>query len=412
MVQTKPMPKSDSQTVIARCRQLAAVSEMPHGTFRTFLSPAMKRCYEIVSEWMKNAGMAVRVDDAGNLRGLRAGVQPGKRTLVMGSHLDTVRDAGAFDGTLGVMMAIAVAESCKGSQVPFDIEVIGFSEEEGVRFGVPFIGSRALAGLLDEQTLQRSDSAGITIAQAIRNFGLEPRHIPAVAVGTALGYIEFHIEQGPVLEAAGEAVGIVESIAGQNHATVKFIGSANHAGTTPMRLRRDALTAAAEWIIVVERCARSTPGLVATTGKIDALPGVSNVIAAEVTLSLDVRHAADDARVGAYDAMRGAATEIAARRGLLLQWEDSLSLRTVRMDPMLTEELEGASPPGVRRMVSGAGHDAMIIAPHIPSTMLFLRTPGGISHHPAENVLPEDVELALQIGRRFVESLSARSSRS
>jgi allantoate deiminase len=404
------MPKPDSQTLIARCRELAAVSEMPHGTCRTFLSSAMKCCYDVVAEWMKSAGLSVRVDAAGNIRGVRAGIEPGKRTFVMGSHLDTVRDAGAFDGILGVVMAIAVAEDCQGSSLPFDIEVIGFSEEEGVRFGMPFIGSRALVGLLDEKTLQRSDSAGITIAQAIRDFGLDPAHLSNAAVRNPFGFLEFHIEQGPVLEDAGEAVGIVESIAGQNHATVRFIGSANHAGTTPMRLRRDALTAAAEWLVAVERRAQSTPALVATTGKIDALPGVGNVIAGEVTMSLDVRHGGDDVRAVACHELRGVATEIAAKRGLRLVWEDSLSLKTVRMDRLLTEALQAASPAGVRRMVSGAGHDAMILAPHIPSAMLFVRTPGGISHHPAETVLPEDVALALQIGHRFIEHLSVRSS--
>jgi allantoate deiminase len=404
------MPNPDSQTVIARCRELAAVSEMPHGTFRTFLSPAMKRCYEVVAEWMKNSGLAVRIDAAGNLRGVRAGIEPGKRTFVMGSHLDTVRDAGAFDGILGVVMAIALTGGFADSRLPFDIEVIGFSEEEGVRFGVPFIGSRALVGLLDEQTLQRSDSVGVTIAQAIRDFGLDPAHLSNAAVRNPLGFLEFHIEQGPVLEDAGEAVGIVESIAGQSHATVRFIGCANHAGTTPMRLRRDALTAAAEWMVAVERCAQSTPALVATVGKIAALPGVSNVIAAEAIVSLDVRHADDVVRARACHELRAAAAEIAEKRGLQLLWDDSLSLNTVRMDPLLTEALQAASPAGVRRMVSGAGHDAMILAPHIPSAMLFLRTPGGISHHPAENVCPEDVDLALQIGHRFIECMSVGNS--
>jgi len=404
--------KQDSQTVIARCRELAAISEMSGGTLRTFLSPAMKRCYEVVGEWMKSAGMTITVDSAGNLRGFRPGTEPGKRVLLMGSHLDTVRDAGAFDGILGVVLAIAIVESFQGRLLTFDTEVIGFSDEEGVRF-VPFIGSRALVGSLDERTLKRTDRAGITIARAISDFGLDPGNIPQVVLTTpTLGFLEFHIEQGPVLEAAGESVGIVESIAGQNHANVKFVGSANHAGTTPMRLRHDALAAAAQWIAVVEQTARATPNLVATVGEINAQPGISNVIPGEVKMSLDVRHADNAARQRAFDGMRDAATEIAHQRGLKLLWTDARSLQTVRMDETLTGLVAAAAPKGTRRMTSGAGHDAMILAPHIPSAMLFLRSPGGVSHHPAESVLPEDVDLALAIGHRFIESMSTEYKQS
>jgi allantoate deiminase len=397
--------KQDSQTVIARCRELAAISEMSGGTFRTFLSPAMRRCYEVIGEWMKRAGMTVRLDPAGNLRGLRAGLHPGKGVLLMGSHLDTVRDAGAFDGILGVILAIAIVENLQPEPLPFDLEVIGFCEEEGVRY-VPFIGSRALIGTLDEQTLKQTDSAGITMADAITNFGLDPAEIPKAALKTpALGFLEFHIEQGPVLDAAGESVGIVTSIAGQNHALVKFVGSANHAGTTPMHLRRDALSAAAQWIVTVEDSARSTPGLVATIGQISLQPSISNVIPGEVTMSLDVRHAENQVRIAGLNAIHQSAKEISHQRGLELLWTDGLKMNTVQMDDNLTGILSAASPEGTRRMASGAGHDAMILAPHIPSAMLFLRSPGGISHHPSETVLPRDVDLALEIGQRFIESM-------
>ncbi len=400
------VPKPDSRTVIARCRELAAVSEMAGGTFRTFLSPAMRRCYEMVGQWMKNSGMTVRVDAAGNLRGVLPGAESGKRVFCMGSHLDTVRDAGAFDGILGVVMAISLVGNYVQNRLPFDIEVIGFSDEEGVRF-VPFIGSRALVGGLDDETLQRTDSAGISVAQAIRDFGLEPNNLPAAAFALApLGFVEFHIEQGPVLEAAGESVGVVESIAGQNHANVKFIGCANHAGTTPMHLRRDALAAAAQWIAVVEQTARATPHLAATVGEINVEPGISNVIPGEARMSLDVRHADNETRQMSFDGLHQAAAEIARQRGLTLRWTDARSLNTVQLDKSLTGRLAAAAPKGVRRMVSGAGHDAMILAPHIPAAMLFLRSPGGMSHHPAETVLPEDVDLALEIGCRFIESLS------
>jgi len=400
------VPETGSQTVIARCRELAAISDTADGTCRTFLSPAMRRCYEVVSGWMTRVGMSVRLDAAGNLRGVLPGVEPGKRVFMLGSHLDTVRDAGPFDGILGVVIAIAIAESSNGKRLPFDLEVIGFSDEEGVRF-VPFLGSRALAGTLDEETLKRTDHAGITMAQAIRDFGLQPADIPKLAItASALAFLEFHIEQGPVLDDAMESVGIVESIAGQSHARIKFIGSANHAGTTPMLRRHDALAAAAEWIGFVERIARSTPGLVATIGEVELRPGVSNVIPGEVQVSLDLRHAENQARQQAFDSLLHAAGEIARQRGLTALPTHARSLQTISMNEALTQRLAAAAPKDTRRMVSGAGHDAMILAPHIPTAMLFLRSPGGISHHPSETVLPEDVDLALEIGGRFIESLS------
>jgi allantoate deiminase len=400
------VPKPDSQTVIARCRELAAISEMTGGTLRTFLSPVMRRCYDIVGEWMKSAGMTVSVDAAGNLRGTLAGTDPGKRVFVMGSHLDTVRAAGAFDGVLGVLMAIAIAGNYPPNRLPFDLEVIGFSEEEGVRFGIPFIGSKAVAGLLDEATLHRTDTAGVSIAQAIRDFGLDPNRLPDAAFCTPpIGFLEFHIEQGPILDNAGESVGIVEAIAGQSRASAKFIGSANHAGTTPMPLRRDSLAATAQWIAAVEQIAQTTTGLVATNGKIEVQPNVSNVIPGEATLSLDVRHDKDEVRNRACEDMRRAAAEIARSRGLAMAWTDLLSQPAVRLHASLTNILAAVAPSDTRRMVSGAGHDAMILAPHIPTAMLFLRSPGGISHHPAESVLPEDVDLALEIGCRFIESI-------
>ena len=389
------VPKQDSQTVIARCRELASISDMSGGTFRPFLSPAMKRCYEVVGAWMKAAGMHVRIDAAGNLRAIRHG---GNRVLILGSHLDTVRDAGGFDGILGVILAIALVENLD-HPLPFDIEIIGFSEEEGVRFSIPFIGSRALVGTLDEQTV-------CTIAPAIREFGLDPAQIPAAKLTKLpLGFLEFHIEQGPILESAGESVGIVDAIAGQTRATVKFTGSANHAGTTPMHLRRDALAGAAQWISAVEFLASTTPHLVATNGKIELQPNVGNVIAAEVALSLDVRHSDDNVRENACAALRESGNQIAEQRKLKLSWTETLQQKSVPLDQSLTRALAAVAPAGTRRMTSGAGHDAMILAPYIPSAMLFLRSPGGISHHPAENVLPEDVDLALSIGRRFIESM-------
>ncbi len=274
---------------------------------------------------------------------------------------------------------------------------MGFSEEEGVRFGFPFIGSLALIGEL------RLD--GTPIADAIRAFGLDPDELPlAVAREPALGYLEFHIEQGPVLESLGAPLGVVETIAGQTRLELTFEGRAGHAGTTPMHLRRDAIAGAAEWIVTVEAEARGIADLVATVGRIDVWPGASNVIAGAAKLSLDVRHRDDTVRRDAAVRLIAAAENIARRRDLLVTTEMRMEQPAVAMDPSLTDILARAAG-APHRVVSGAGHDAMIVARRMPAAMLFLRSPGGLSHHPDESVLPEDVDAALTAGMNFLEEL-------
>src|SRR5713101_6740831 len=269
-----------AEKVIARCRKLASFSEDAVGTRRTFLSAPMHDCHREVSSWMKTLGMIVSVDAVGNLRGFYPGTSPGAPRIVMGSHLDTVPNAGAYDGILGVVLAVALVESLDGMKRPFGIEVIGFSEEEGVRFGVPFIGSRALVGRVDEELLNHKDERGISVRKTIQDFGLNPNEISRAALtDDVLGYIEFHIEQGPVLESLGRPLGAVEAIVGQNRLEFTFSGQANHAGTTPMNLRHDALAAAAEWIVAIETLARQRADLVATVGFLEAKPGATNVIA-------------------------------------------------------------------------------------------------------------------------------------
>src|SRR6266581_4348867 len=242
---------------MARCQKLASFSEDAGGTRRTFLSAPMRDCHREVSSWMKALGMTVSVDAVGNLRGVYAGTSPEAPRIMLGSHLDTVPNAGAYDGVLGVVLAVALIESLNGRRLPFGIEVAGFSEEEGVRFGVPFIGSRALVGRLDFELLSRKDESGVSVRKAIENFELNPDEIPEASLrDDVLGYVEFHIEQGPVLENRGCPLGVVEAIVGQDRLEFTFYGRANHAGTTPMHLRRDALAAAAEWILDVENVAR------------------------------------------------------------------------------------------------------------------------------------------------------------
>ena len=396
--------------VVARCQRLARFSEDEDSIRRTFLSAAMRDCYAEITNWLSAAGAKVSLDAAGNLRGYYPGAESAAPRLLMGSHLDTVPNAGAYDGVLGVVLVVALLEALDGRRLPFGIEVIGFSEEEGVRFGTPFIGSRALVGGLDTELLRCRDRNGVSVEEAIEEFGLLPADIPQAALQqNCLGYIEFHIEQGPVLENLGCPLAAVDAIVGQNRLEFIFSGRANHAGTTPMHLRRDALAGAAEWTTAVESLALSTPGLVATVGLIEANPGAINIIAGEVRATLDLRHASDSARAKALEEVTGTAERIAARRALSLTWRTLLAQRAVRMDRFLVDQIEqairktGYEP---QRMASGAGHDAMILAEKVPAAIIFLRTPGGISHDPAESVHLEDVASALDCGVHLLEQLA------
>lgn len=398
------------QNVIDRCRLLAQLSEEPGFTTRTFLSEPMHQVHAQVRTWMEQAGMTVAIDHVGNIRGVYPANSSNAPRLFIGSHLDTVPHAGAFDGILGVVLGVALIERFAGHRLPFSIEVIGFSEEEGVRYGVPFIGSRAFIGDVDSELLAK-------IAPAISAFGLDPSRIGEARVGTdALGYLEFHIEQGPVLESLDLPLGVVETISGQSRFDVHFEGKANHAGTTPMNLRRDALAGAAEWIGTVEHEARATPGAVATVGRLAVSPGAvspgaGNVIPGSVETSLDVRHAQDAVRHDLVARLLRRAQQIAARRCLTVSWEQRLDQPAVAMDSVLTELLARAvahTGRPVHRMSSGAGHDAMIVARRMPAAMLFLRSPGGISHHPDESVLAEDAGAALEAGTRFLDELERR----
>ena len=399
-----------AEQVIARCLRLASFSEDADSTRRTFLSPPTHDCHCEIARWAGPLGIKVRIDAAGNLRGVYPAAQPNAPTFLIGSHLDTVPNAGAYDGILGVVLAVTLLEELKGRRLPFAIEILGFSEEEGVRFGTPFIGSRALVGRLDQQLLNIRDARGVSVLKAIKDFGLSPEEIPQAELeNDALGYLEFHIEQGPVLESLDQPLAAVEAIAGQSRMEFTFSGRSNHAGTTPMHLRRDAVAAAAEWIGTVERVAHEISGLVATVGKIGVKPGAANVIAAEAQLTLDVRHSSDDIRTRAVADLIDHAQGIAQRRGLSVRHDTMLSQHAVALDPFLKGEIEkailkaGCKP---HRMVSGAGHDAMILAERVPSAMIFLRTPGGISHDPAETVLVEDVEKAIQCGLHLLDRLA------
>jgi allantoate deiminase len=392
--------REQADQVIARCRYLAEFTEEPGQIKRTFLSPAMRNCMHAVQGWMNAAGMAVETDAAGNLRGRYAGTTG--TCLMIGSHLDTVPNSGAFDGVLGVMLGLALVEALNGEQLPFSIELIGFSEEEGVRYRLPFIGSRALVGRLEPELLTVQDDNGISLAGALTSFGLDPRKIPSCRLSEDVaGFLEFHIEQGIVLESEDLSLGVVQAIAGQNRAEITFTGRASHAGTTPMRLRKDAVAGAAEWVCEVERVALDTGGLVATVGDLRTHPGAGNIVAGQLRASLDVRHADDAVRHRAVKTLLAKAGAIASRRGLTVASSMLMDQPAVAMDPaMCTMAAEAIRSLGITplSMVSGAGHDAMIMAERVPAAMIFLRSPGGISHHPEESVRPQDVENALASG--------------
>ena len=402
-----------AQRAIAECKLIATMTEEPGRTTRRFLTPPVRQVHNHLRARMQALEMNISVDAVGNLRGLWQPPGSGAKRLVIGSHIDTVPDAGAYDGVLGVTLALEWVGIAQELSLPLAIEVIAFSEEEGVRFGVPFIGSRAVAGRFDPALLALKDPDGISLEAAIRNFGLNPEGVAQAALDEGvLGFIELHIEQGPVLEAEDLSLAAVSSIVGQTRLRLQFAGQANHAGTTPMHLRRDALAGIAEWIGKVEAIAQRTDGLVATVGKIAVEPGAANVIPGVAQASLDMRHAHDAARIAAVDEMLAQANAIADRRQLALQYLNQLNQPAVPMDERLTaflsDAIEAAGLPP-KHMPSGAGHDAMVMAARMPTAMLFLRSPGGVSHHPAENVLEEDVEASLHVGRRFLGRLAAEA---
>ena len=399
--------------VIARCRELARVTDVPGETTRLYLSPATRDAHTLVGWWMRQAGLEVRVDNIGSLHGLRRAAAPAGEdapTLLLFSHLDTVPDAGAFDGPLGVLLGLAVTEELAGEALPFHVEVVAFSEEEGVRFGFPFLSSLASVGALESEDLARVDADGLTVREAIRRFGLNPDDIASTCPlrPNTRAALEVHIEQGPVLESEDAPLGVVETVIGQSRLELTFTGQANHAGTTPMPLRRDALVAASQWVAEVERFALGYKQLVATVGRMEVSPGAVNVVPGEVRMSLDVRHPADESRHAAVGRLLTKAEHIAASRGIRVGVKVLSEQAAVPMNAALADGLAAAAEVAgyrAKRMYSGAGHDAMILAPHVPTAMLFVRSPGGLSHHPDETVLEADVEAALATVLELVQRL-------
>lgn len=397
-----------AQQVFDRLQELGKISEDADCLTRQYGSDAMRRANELVGSWMKQAGMEVRVDAIGNLIGSSKRCSSGK-TLLLGSHLDTVKNAGKYDGPLGVVLAIAAVEELKGKDLPFDIAVLGFADEEGVRFQSAYLGSRAIAGTFDEKDLNRVDRNGTTLEDAIKNFDGDPSKLSTCRFDAKnlLGYIEVHIEQGPVLEQKNLAVGIVTAIAGQSRCKVRFEGKAGHAGTTPMNMRQDALCAAAEFLLAVEKIGRETAGLVATVGQLANEPNVSNVIPAMATLSLDVRHQDDAVRESAVGNLQETATAVAKARKLKFTWQVVQQTKSVPCDARISDLLRNAARKHQSEIIdlpSGAGHDAAVMATLCPIGMLFVRCKDGVSHHPDEMMTVDDGRVALATLVDFVQA--------
>ncbi len=397
--------------------ELGRVSDESGKLTRTFLSPAMRRANTRVSQWMRATGLAVREDSVGNLIGRLESNPRGAKTLLLGSHLDTVRDAGKFDGALGVLLPIVALAELKrrGVALPFSVEVLGFSEEEGVRFASAYLGSKGYAGKLGAADLKFCDAGGVSIGDALRARLRGKFSLPAAAHRSRdlLGYVETHIEQGPVLESKQRAVGVVSAIAGQSRFKLSWTGQAGHAGTTPMGLRHDALAGAAEFILGAEKLARGSAGLVATVGALTASPGAANVISGGVVHTLDVRHASDPARRSALFKLGRLAAAIAQRRGLRVAWQRTQDNGAVTCSPALTAQLAQSVKAMQKQslsLVSGAGHDAVVLSALTPVAMLFVRCRQGLSHHPDEFASPADLDVALRVVIDFLLRLAKEYS--
>jgi len=402
-------------TIIAMADELARFSDRPQGLSCSYLTPAHRATAAQLADWMLAAGLEVEIDNVGNVIGRWRDATASERTLVTGSHYDTVIDAGRFDGRLGVLLPIAVVAQLRsaGVRLPYTLIIVAFAEEEGVRFKSTFLGSRTLAGRFDPAVLEFRDADGITMRQAMVAAGLDPAGIPAAALEPRklLGFVEVHIEQGPVLLNAAAPLGVVTSIAGSLRSLVSITGLAGHAGTVPMHLRRDAAAAAAEVVLAVEKRCGGAPGLVGTVGQLQVPGGAPNVIPGRCELSVDIRADRDEVRDAAYASVVAESESIAARRQVAIEWHKVLDVASVRCSPGMQQrwaESIGRVTGAVEapRLPSGAGHDAMVMAQITEIGMLFVRCGnGGISHHPAEILSAEDAELAAHAFRDFLINL-------
>jgi hydantoinase/carbamoylase family amidase len=399
------------ESILARAERLGAITQDAPRVTRAYLTPEHRRAGELIESWMREAGMSVHWDALGNVVGRYEGNVADAPVLMTGSHLDTVRNAGRYDGLFGILSPIACVADLhrRGLRLPVAIEVVAFGDEEGVRFGVTLIGSKAMAGAFNPAWLEATDAGGLSMRDALREFGGDPDAVASVdrRGKGVIGFIESHIEQGPVLLNAGLSLGVVTAIAGASRIRCVVTGLAGHAGTVPMSARQDALAAASEMVLALERHCTVHPGLVGTVGRMTVLPGAVNVIPQDVEFTVDLRSGVDATRRAALEALRAEFTDIAARRRVRLDFEPFFELVAAPCDEGLQQQFADAiATQGlpVRHLPSGAGHDAMSFPAVCPIAMLFVRCGnGGISHHPDETMTLEDADAATEVLLRFIE---------
>jgi allantoate deiminase len=402
------------ERALSWCDELSKLTQTPGLMDRRYLTHEHRLANDTVADWMNTIGLQTWQDEAGNQWGRLAAADPDAPVVVVGSHLDTVPNGGIYDGILGVVLPLLVIESLKNDHatLPFHLDLVGFGDEEGTRFGATLLGSRAIAGTWDPKWEALTDGNGESVPDAFTAFGLDYAQVTRAArtANPPLAFLEMHIEQGPVLESEDLPVGIVTAIAGARRFNIELTGMAGHAGTVPMHLRQDALAAAAEITLIVERVAREH-GVVATVGRMETRPGAVNVIAGQATFSLDIRSEQDSERDAALTMIWDTARVACQERGIQMQWQETHAAPAVSCADHLqlalasAIESEGIRP---RYLVSGAGHDAMAMAALCPVAMLFMRCEKGISHHPDEAVTAEDADITAKVFRGWIEALASR----
>lgn len=393
--------------LMARLDAFAAFTDEPGRLTRLFLSDAHKRAAAALIGWCAETGMAARIDAAGNVVARYEGREAGAPALLLGSHIDTVRDAGRYDGNYGALAALAVVQDLaqRGERLDHAVEIVAFGDEEGARYRTTLTGSRALAGDYPEDALDQGDQNGVLMRDALRAFGGDPDKAQSLRADHVAAFVEIHIEQGPVLEAEGLPLGVVSAINGATRLEVGVDGIAGHAGATPMTLRRDAFAAAAEMALAIERRARAEADLVATIGRMDVWPGAANVIPGHAQFSVDLRAPLDARREAAFADIRAAIHDVARQRGVTATVAITHEAAAFTCEPSIVGGLAKAVASlgvPVRLLPSGAGHDTMAIGRFRPAGMLFVRCKGGVSHNPMESISAEDCACGLAALMRFV----------
>ncbi|WP_026462888.1 allantoate amidohydrolase [Adhaeribacter aquaticus] len=400
-----------AEKLLKQINELATISEQSGAITRTYGSEAFIKASQQIKNWMEAAGLDTYIDNIGNVRGKLTCSNPEAKTFVIGSHLDSVANAGKFDGPLGIVMGLEMVSQIDKNKLPFNIELIAFCDEEGVRFHSTYLGSKVVAGSFDKNNLKTKDASGISLQEVIISMGGNPDKLceDAIKPDDWLGYFEIHIEQGPVLYERNIPVALVTAIAGQNRIEVMFKGVAGHAGTVPMDMRQDALCCAAEFIISVEKYAnKHKKEIVATVGKLHIPNSASNVIPGLVTCTLDLRSADEAMLFSANIAIKNMCRDICQKRNVLMDWHQVQNTNPVTCDVSLNNLLNASIERAgytVIQLVSGAGHDAVPISKISPATMLFVRCFKGISHNPLEDVELKDIAASIHVADIFLQQL-------